>query len=234
MNPNLKLDFKASQWYVFRNKKDKAQWLALAYTTMNSKVSFSEFTEAFINCYALRLDLEPQVRIRYRTSFHDTLVGVVAQYVPSKDASGTIDVQIATPDTTNTAINQLLELIGSQESEAKSAVENNYEVAVKTLLRKSANTHPIYHPASLLKKYSIEVPEEVLDYEASLLLSPEEQNTMCELEEAREAELSKLTTQFKELRTLLGITETYDQRIQLLVTYGIVPSPVNLKKDKSK
>lgn len=239
-------------WYKFESKHDRQAWLHFAKKAVGPETVTEIQRGTFNNCALLRLSANYRrinYRTNYRGDERDDInLGMTPVFYSPPYASATDDslvqpklkdakegqqmpnvsVSVSTDiEITSNASSTIKELIIAARKKEQQASydlrDHNIQGIIKANSDVSAINKYMKDIENLLGKFkfTIEVvfdQQEVLD----MHLTDKDRARIEDEQAAHRARLEAIQDKYKELNALLSITETYDQKINLLKTYNII------------
>lgn len=222
---SVDLGLKLNRWYRFRNQADKMHFLRVV-TTALSQFGVTPVQEVdideLLDKEMLMFSAEP-VRIRYRTNYDTRYCPDYLVYTPVYNV---VNQSVCTP-TKSAKEGIKMELIHNHKQQELQVVSNEVEEGTLHILRSNPKTGVLLTHIEALEKAGIATIDK--DYAIAVLcelLSPADKEKLTKLHNQAVKTASTIEARYFELTQLYGITTTYDQKLALLQTYGIISKKV--------
>lgn len=216
---------KLNRWYRFSTQADKRHFLRVVTTVLSQFgiIPVQEVnTDELLDKEMLMFSVEP-VRIKYRTTYDTRYCPNYLMYVPLDNV-----VNYSVCISTKPAKEGIkMELIHNHKQQELQVVSNEVEEGTLHILRSNPKTGVLLAHMEALEKVGITTVDK--DYAIAVLcelLSPADKEKLTELHNQAVKTASSIEARYFELTQLYGITTTYDQKLALLQTYGIISKKV--------
>lgn len=213
------MTIKTNQWYIFKNQDDKRHFLRLVSKDMNERgqdlIDMSVYLDK--ECLLVLIDDLNKLKLRYRMKYNSEYIDAIFYNTEDKTSED------LTMTSSNICDNKIIKLIDETAAKEYDKVMrqyyHDYEELLIEFFEQQSNVE-------LLKCIIENLDSMYLPYVYACitdnLLNVAEQDKIKLLEKTRNDADKLLTKRYTELKSLLSIADTFEQKYQLLQDYGIV------------